>query len=329
MWGTGASSTQCEGAAPASDWWQWERDGHAPPSGDGNGFAARYAEDFALLAGLGLTPSPAVVRMGPARARARRARPAAVAPLPSGARRPPTTPASSPWVCLHHFTLPRWFAGAGRLPRGAQPHRASGPARRLRRRHVRRSGRWVAAGQRDELLRPRRLPRRRLAAGARRPGRGGGRRRGDPPRHRRGRGAPARTGAPVASIFGFSPIVPRTTTRDRRKAAHALRHHWAPGIGLFRDGVLAGARAATRSNGPTSPGSFDLIGFSYYAAMGVSGGAWPSTRPMRPCRRSATASGPTGSVSCSTGCHAELPDTPLLVAEYGIGTDDDGSGRGT
>ena len=27
MWGTGASSTQCEGAAPASDWWEWERDG--------------------------------------------------------------------------------------------------------------------------------------------------------------------------------------------------------------------------------------------------------------------------------------------------------------
>ena len=55
MWGTGASSTQCEGAAPASDWWTWERAGHAPLSLDGNGFAARYAEDFALLARLGLT----------------------------------------------------------------------------------------------------------------------------------------------------------------------------------------------------------------------------------------------------------------------------------
>ena len=55
MWGTGASSTQCEGAAPASDWWIWERDGHAPISGDGNGFAARYAEDFAHYAELGLT----------------------------------------------------------------------------------------------------------------------------------------------------------------------------------------------------------------------------------------------------------------------------------
>src|SRR5580698_2516629 len=55
MWGTGASSTQCEGAAPASDWWDWERQGRAPISGDGNGFAKRFAEDFAIYASLGLT----------------------------------------------------------------------------------------------------------------------------------------------------------------------------------------------------------------------------------------------------------------------------------
>ena len=55
MWGTGASSTQCEGAAPSSDWWEWEQQGFAPPSGDGNGFATRFVEDFALFAELGLT----------------------------------------------------------------------------------------------------------------------------------------------------------------------------------------------------------------------------------------------------------------------------------
>ena len=55
MWGTGASSTQCEGAAPASDWWDWERAGRAPLSGNGNGFADRFAEDFTALADLGLT----------------------------------------------------------------------------------------------------------------------------------------------------------------------------------------------------------------------------------------------------------------------------------
>src|SRR4051812_3814516 len=54
-WGRGASATQCEGAAPASDWLAWERAGRAPASGDGNGFGTRYAEDFAGLAALGLT----------------------------------------------------------------------------------------------------------------------------------------------------------------------------------------------------------------------------------------------------------------------------------
>ena len=53
-WGTGASSTQAEGAAPASDWYALEREGRVPPSGDGNGFGTRYAEDFALYAGHGL-----------------------------------------------------------------------------------------------------------------------------------------------------------------------------------------------------------------------------------------------------------------------------------
>jgi len=54
-WGTGASSAQTEGASPASDWWDWEQAGRVPISGSGNGFATRYAEDFALLADLGLT----------------------------------------------------------------------------------------------------------------------------------------------------------------------------------------------------------------------------------------------------------------------------------
>ena len=48
VWGTAASSSQCEGAAPASDWIEWERAGRAPSSGEGNGFAMRFAGDFAL-----------------------------------------------------------------------------------------------------------------------------------------------------------------------------------------------------------------------------------------------------------------------------------------
>lgn len=112
MWGSAASATQCEGASPASDWWDWERSGHAPLSGDGNGFALRYAEDFALLAGLGLHHHRLTIDWARVEPEPGRHDPAAIshyrdiltAALDAGVQ---------PWLCLHHFTLPRWFADEG------------------------------------------------------------------------------------------------------------------------------------------------------------------------------------------------------------------------
>jgi beta-glucosidase/6-phospho-beta-glucosidase/beta-galactosidase len=111
-WGTGASSTQTEGSAPSSDWWAWERAGHAPQSGDGNGFATRYADDFTLLSDWNLRhhrlsldwsrlePQPGVHDQ------------AAVehyrAMLTAG-----RTAGLSIWVCLLHGALPAWFAASG------------------------------------------------------------------------------------------------------------------------------------------------------------------------------------------------------------------------
>src|SRR5580693_3815065 len=109
LWGTGASATQCEGAAPASDWWDWERAGHAPLSGDGNGFWTRYDEDFRLLAGLGLRHHRLTIDWARVEPEEGRHDPAAV-----GHYRDVLTAALEagvePWICLHHFTLPRWFA---------------------------------------------------------------------------------------------------------------------------------------------------------------------------------------------------------------------------
>src|SRR5580658_9195902 len=111
-WGTGASSTQTEGAAPASDWWEWERSGHAPLSGDGNGFGTRYAEDFRLLASLGLTHHRLSIewaRLEPEvgnhnQSAVRHYRDVLMAARDAGI---------VPWVSLHHFTLPRWFLESG------------------------------------------------------------------------------------------------------------------------------------------------------------------------------------------------------------------------
>src|SRR5581483_6378583 len=108
-WGTAASSTQCEGAAPATDWARWERLGKAPPSGDGNGFATRYAEDFALLASCGLAHHRLSIEWARIEPRQGERDPDAVEHERTkllAAR----AAGIEPWVCLHHFTLPGWFA---------------------------------------------------------------------------------------------------------------------------------------------------------------------------------------------------------------------------
>ena len=322
MWGTGASSTQCEGAAPASDWWQWERDGHAPISGDGNGFATRYAEDFALLAGLGLTHHRLSIewaRVEPERDRHDDAVVAHYRDVLTAAHEAGV----QPWVSLHHFTLPRWFADDGGflddanwtdrwtrhvdfvaetfgdLVAGWQPvNEANYYA------HVAYGGGGWPPGrnepadraQADEAIQ---LANAQAAARLR------------------------QTGAPVVSIFGLT--VPVAQDDAPESVAAVDRFHessWAPGLGLFRDGVLRvpGREPVER---PDLAGAFDMIGFSYYTTLGFREGRPVPHPPEAP--RSPLGYGifPDGLGLVLDRLHAELPDTPLLVAEYGIGTDDD------
>ncbi len=322
MWGTGASSTQCEGAAPASDWWDWERAGRAPLSGDGNGFATRHAEDFALLAGLGLSHHRLSIewaRIEPAPGHHDAAaidhyREVLVAARDAGV---------APWVSLHHFTLPRWFAdeggflldanrtGAwarhvefmaetfGDLVHGWQPINEANYYS-----HAAYGGRGWPPGHDDSSERAMvdetmQLANAEAAVRLR------------------------RSGAPVSSIFGLSTFV----AHDDEPASTSLVDYlyaslWRPGIGLFRDGVLRvpGREPVER---PDLAGAFDMIGFSYYATMGVRAGA-PTVHPpgaqVSPLGYGIHADG-LGLVL--DRLHDEIPDTPILVAEYGIGTDDD------
>ena len=112
IWGTGASSTQCEGAAPESDWYAWERAGNAPISADGNGFASRYSQDFKILASLGLTHH----RLSIEWARIEPQQGARDQKAIDHYRNILTTARElkiNIWVCLHHFSLPNWFANLG------------------------------------------------------------------------------------------------------------------------------------------------------------------------------------------------------------------------
>ena len=322
MWGTGASSTQCEGAAPASDWWDWERAGKAPISGDGNGFATRHAEDFALLADLGLVHHRLSFEWARLEPTEGVHDPAAVAHY-----RAVLTAAHeagiTPWVSLHHFTLPRWFAAEGGflVPENRTRYWA---------RHVD----WVAETFGDLVSGWQPINEANYYAWLHYGGAG------LPPGHddrdemalvdevvQLANAEAAvrlrRTGAPVSSIFGLSAIVAQDDTPETARMAERLHARlWEPGLGLFRDGVLkvVGRDPIER---PDLAGAFDMIGFSYYAAMGVAAGALaihPPEADVSPLGYGIWADG-VGVVL--DRLHEEVPGTPLLVAEYGIGTDDD------
>ena len=322
LWGTGASSNQAEGASPASDWWDWERAGKAPLSGDGNGFATRYAEDFAILASLGLTHHRISIewaRVEPEEgvhdeAMVAHYRAILQAALDAGIE---------PWVCLHHFTVPRWFAEAGGFT--TDENRTTHWAR-----HVD----WVAETFGD-LVRGWKpvnelnfYPVVAYAWTGISPGLG------DPKlaevvseqMHLASAEAAVRlkqTGAPVSSIFALMHI--EALDDDPASVAEVERTYdrlWRPGIELQRDGVLRvpGREPIER---PDLVGAYDLYGFSYYASFGFREGSmvmFPEEGPRSPLGYTIWADGVDRILR---RLHDELPGLPILIAEYGVGTPDD------
>jgi beta-glucosidase len=109
VWGTTASSTGAEGAAPASDWARWERLGRVPASADGAGFGVDAADDAGQLAALGLRAHRLTLewaRLEPESGRrdmdeVERYRALLAAVRAAGL---------AVWVTLHHTSLPGWFA---------------------------------------------------------------------------------------------------------------------------------------------------------------------------------------------------------------------------
>jgi beta-glucosidase/6-phospho-beta-glucosidase/beta-galactosidase len=107
-WGTAAAATQCEGAAPRSDWAGWEVDGRVPASGAGNGFRTRYADDFALLAEHGITHHRLTVewaRLEPSEGRWDEDEVAHLRRVLEAGREAGVVV----WACLLHGSAPGWF----------------------------------------------------------------------------------------------------------------------------------------------------------------------------------------------------------------------------
>ena len=322
MWGTGASSTQSEGAAPHSDWIEWENTGHAPHSLNGNGFGTRYAEDFALLCDLGLVHHRLSIewaRVEPTQGvhdqeAIRHYRDMLIAANAAGIR---------PWVCLHHFTLPQWFANLGGFL--VDENRTS---------HWQRHVDFIANTFGDLVFGWQPVNETNYYPAAAYLGRGWSPGHNDIEEYRtvsqqmhlataEAAVRLRQTGKPVASIFGLSTLELLDDEPATLEFANRFYNaNWNAGIGLFRDGVLRFANREPIAR-PDLQGSFDLIGFSYYCAHGVRNGhivPYPESNNPSPLGYSIW---PDGLGLVLDRLHAELPNTPLLIAEYGIGTSDD------
>jgi beta-glucosidase len=324
-WGTAASSTQAEGAAQESDWIALEQRGVVPPSGSGNGFAARFAGDFALYAAHRLTHHRLSIewaRIEPDEGRRDGRAIEHYRAVLESAR----AAGVSPWVCLHHFTLPRWVAERGEggfldernrsyfwnrhvafcaetfgdLVFGwkpiNEPNHYAGIYAQAGRSPAARDWNAVFALYGATLLAQR-----------------------DAWRELRG------TGKPVATIHGLGPVRPVDNSTAAAKWAATLETlAWQVWLRAEREGVLSLPDEPVRDI-PDLREVGDLIGFSYYAATGVDRDGRSSPYPVD------GRVGPLGYVPWSEGLgivlrrlHDELPGRPLLICEHGVGTDDDG-----
>lgn len=113
--GTSAAAHQVEGGNVNNDWWAWE---HAPrttcvePSGDAIDFWHRWPEDVAQLGELGLPAHRMSLewsRIEPARGEWSSQALDHYRRILEGLHAAGVTP----YVTLHHFTLPRWLSEAG------------------------------------------------------------------------------------------------------------------------------------------------------------------------------------------------------------------------
>ena len=114
--GRSTAAHQVEGGNANNDWWAWEHAAGTPavePSGDAIDQYHRYAEDFALLAGLGPERAPAVARVVADRARAGRVQPRGARALPARARHARTSRGSRRSSRCTTSRNPRWFAERG------------------------------------------------------------------------------------------------------------------------------------------------------------------------------------------------------------------------
>ena len=324
IWGTNSSATQVEGAARQGDWFDWEAQGNAPRSGDGNGFKTQYSEDFSLYASFGLSSHRLSIdwaRIEPSEGR----RDGAAIEHTRWVLESARDAGMEPWVCLHHIALPGWFTELGEGGFRDDKTRSYFWAR-----HVaycaETFGDLVAGWQplhqptayaSDAFLNGVHPP------GAQNPAKFAETLRGmvfawrDAWRELRG-GPPVATALNLAPIFSIdnSPVA-------EQYARDADAVIWKVWMRALRDGVLT-IPGLPEIEIPELRDSCDMVGFSYESAIGVTRQGKFVSYPNN-LRRTALGIAPwvEGLSLVLHRLSEELPDRPLLITGLGIGTDDD------
>lgn len=326
-WGTAASSTQAEGAAPASTWKRWEDEGRVPPSGEGNGFATNYRNEFAMYAEHGLTHQRLTLEWARIEPESGKYDGQAIEHY-TDLLRAARAAGIEVWATLHHVSLPGWFAVD---ERGFLDDKARGyhwP------RHVDFMGEtfgdlvfgwtpiheplaYAAGGWGNGELPPGEV---------------------DPDRFRKAYRATLLAnleawrllrsgGKPIATVMNASPVYAAVTSRepDERDAAekNAGRLHdmiFTSWIRLLRDGVLA-IPGMPEVEMEDTAGAFDIIGFTYDHAIAVYADGSTGRYPVD------ARADPTGYAPWAEGLGVtirrladELPKRPLLIAGCGVAT---------
>nr|WP_042190467.1 family 1 glycosylhydrolase [Kibdelosporangium sp. MJ126-NF4]CEL19362.1 Beta-glucosidase [Kibdelosporangium sp. MJ126-NF4]CTQ94839.1 Beta-glucosidase (EC 3.2.1.21) [Kibdelosporangium sp. MJ126-NF4] len=308
IWGTAASAVQTDGSSPASDWWEWEQAGRAPASGDGNGHATRFADDFTLLREWGFGHhrlSLDWARLEPEQGKHDQAAVEHYRQVLTAGR----DAGLNLWVCLLHTALPTWFARTGGfldpsaertwaahvefvaetfgdLVYGWKP--VNGPTSHAVKGYL--TGEFPPGHQsRDELGRALKAI------------------------HKANFDAALRLrsgGQPVASVQAVTPLFPDDNDTARQAAGMLDQLQWASWLGFARHDHYADA--------------FDYHGFSYYYATSVDAqgnpGVYPSDHAVNALGYAPWASGIQAVLSRLA---TELPGSRFLVSELGYGGQDD------
>ncbi|MPY92086.1 MAG: family 1 glycosylhydrolase [Acidimicrobiia bacterium] len=274
-WGVAFASVQAEGAAPESDWRDWERQGRAPYSGEGGGFGTSYRDDLRLFAAHNLRHVRLTLEWSRLEPTNGNVDPWAVEHY----RRVLAAAADAGlavWATLVDRTLPGWF---GLDERGFRDQRARSyywP------RHVERCAEAFGADVHAwvPIARPLRLARAGYLVGSAPPGRTDPRRFGEAlvGAHQAGLEAwrVLRGGPPVATCYDVADVRPAEAgLTERRAAAQVDRSHWG-WTTAFRDGLLE-LGGGPQVQVPLQREAFDLVGLTIEDRVRVDAeGRWTS-----------------------------------------------------